>query len=219
MDSPVVDAHRDPNDPARTRLLEAAAACFAAKGFAGTSVRDITSRAGCNVSAVTYHFGGKRKAYEAVFTQRLEELTRRRVSALHGLGPAPSLEEVIGTFASAFLAPLHGSERGRETMILLLREMVDGHLPATLVAERMVHPTLGALTQALDRACPGLDPQHLNLCCHSLVSQLVHVLQVQRLHERGRAGSLPRFDLRETVNHIVHFTAAGVHACAGRMAQ
>ena len=128
MASPLVNAKRESNDPARTRLLEAAAACFAAKGYSGTTVRDITSRAGCNVSAVTYHFGGKRKAYEAVFAQRLEDLTRRRVSALHRLGPAPALEDVIGTFASAFLAPLHGSERGRETMTLLLREVKEGSM-------------------------------------------------------------------------------------------
>jgi len=214
MASPLVNAKRESNDPARTRLLEAAAACFAAKGYSGTTVRDITSRAGCNVSAVTYHFGGKRKAYEAVYAQRLEDLTRRRVSALHRLGPAPVLEDVIGTFASAFLAPLHGSERGRETMTLLLREMVDGHLPASLVAQRMVHPTLGALAQALDRACPGLDHRRRALCCHSLISQLVHVLQVQRMHERGRTGGLTGFDLHETVSHIVHFTAAGIRACA-----
>ena len=43
--------------------------------------------------------------------------------------------------------------------------MVDGHLPTSLVAERMVRPTLEALTQALDRACPGLDPARLILCC------------------------------------------------------
>lgn len=202
-------------DDSRHRLLEAAATCFAASGYSGTTVRDITARAGCNVSAVTYHFGGKRKVYEAVYHERLTELTRHRVSALAALlrGGAPTLERVIETFAVAFLGPLSGSERGRETMLLLLREMVDGHLPAHMVAERMVRPTLGALMQALDQACPGLDSRHLPLCCHSLVSQLVHVLQVQRLHERGRTGDLPRFELEETVRHIVHFSAAGMRAC------
>jgi AcrR family transcriptional regulator len=201
------DADRTPH-----RLLTAAATCFASRGYAGTSVRDITARARCNVSAVTYHFGGKRNVYVAVFEERLAELTGARISALAALGPAPPLEAVIETFATAFLSPLQGSRRGRETMTLLLREMVDGHLPGTLIAERMVRPTLDVLQQSLDRAVPGVDPQRMALCCHSLVSQLVHVLQVQRLHERGRSVALPPFDVAQTVSHIVHFTAAGIRA-------
>jgi AcrR family transcriptional regulator len=201
---------------ARDRLLAAAAACFAARGYAGTSVRDITARANCNVGALTYHFGGKHKAYEAVFEERLAQLTERRVAAMRALlaGDAPELHTVVEAFAVAFLDPLQGSARGRETMTLLLREMVDGHLPASFVAERMVHPTLDALARAIDRACPGLDRSRLALCCHSLVSQLVHVLQVQRMHERGRLTGLPPFDVEATVRHIVCFTCAGVRACA-----
>jgi AcrR family transcriptional regulator len=200
-------------DPARRRLLDAAAACFARRGYAGTTVRDITTRARCNVGAVTYHFGGKHKVYVAVFEERLSELTRRRVGALGSLGPAPALEQVIRTFAVAFLDPLQGSARGRETMMLLLRELVDGQLPASLVTERMVRPSLGALTQALERACPGLAREGLALCAQSLVSQLVHVLHLQRLHERGRASSVPPIDLERTLGHIVRFSAAGVRAC------
>lgn len=211
-------AHPDPGtaDAARDRLLAAAAACFAAHGYAGTSVRDITTRARCNVGALTYHFGGKHKAYVAVFEQRLAELTGRRVAALRALldGDTPALATVVQTFALAFLAPLHGSARGRETMMLLLHEMVDGHLPANMIARQMMRPTLAALAEAIDRACPGLAPDRLALCCHSLISQLVHVLQVQRMHEHGRIDELPAFDIDATVRHIVCFTCAGVRASA-----
>jgi AcrR family transcriptional regulator len=201
-------------DAARGRLLAAAAACFAARGYAGTSVRDITTRARCNVGALTYHFGGKHKAYVAVFEERLAELTSRRVAALRALlaGETPALATVVQTFAVAFLAPLHGSARGRETMLLLLHEMVDGHLPANMVARQMMRPTLAALAEAIDHACPGLAPERLALCCHSLISQLVHVLQVQRMHEHGRTDDLPTFDIDATVSHIVVFSCAGVRA-------
>lgn len=201
-------------DAARGRLLDASAACFAARGYTGTSVRDITRRAHCNVGALTYHFGGKHNAYVAVFEERLDELTRRRVSALHALlsGKPPALATVVRTFALAFLEPLQGSARGRETMQLLLHEMVDGHLPANMIARQMMRPTLAALAEAIDRACPGIAPRRLALCCHSLISQLVHVLQIQRMHEHGRIDDLPAFDIDTTVQHIVCFTCAGVHA-------
>ncbi len=197
---------------ARRRLLDAAAACCAERGYTGTSVRGITALAQCNVGAVNYYFDGKLNIYIEVFEQRLAELTERRVGALQEPlnGEDLTLESVVETFSWAFLVPLRGTDRGRQTMLLLMREMVDGHLPAGLIAERMFKPTLGALFESIDRACPALDREGIALCCLSLISQLVHVIQVQRLHERGHAGDLPRMGLEKTVQHIVQFTAAGI---------
>ncbi|MHC4996593.1 MAG: TetR family transcriptional regulator [Planctomycetota bacterium] len=41
-------------DQTPARLLDAAEALFARKGYAATSVRDITQAAGCNVASVNY---------------------------------------------------------------------------------------------------------------------------------------------------------------------
>lgn len=41
------------------RILDAAEQLFAEKGFAETSLRLITSKAGVNLAAVNYHFGSK----------------------------------------------------------------------------------------------------------------------------------------------------------------
>lgn len=202
--------------PTRRRLLEAAAACFAARGFAGTSVRDITARAACNVGAVNYYFGGKRKLYVAVFEERFDELRERRVGAMRALldEETLTLERVIETFARAFLEPLEARERGRQTMLLLMRDLVDGHLPASLITQRMIRPTLGALIEALERACGGLTREQLLYCCHSLVSQLVHVIQMHRLHARGDGAEGPSFSTDGAVAHIVRFTAAGIRGYA-----
>ncbi|MBW2398570.1 MAG: TetR/AcrR family transcriptional regulator [Deltaproteobacteria bacterium] len=198
--------------PVRERLLRAAASCFAERGYSGTSVRDITAAAQCNVGAINYYFGGKYQLYVAIFEERFAELTERRVGALRALMDEPDLtvEQVLGTFSDAFLTPLRAGEHGRQTMLLIMREMVEGHLPGSLIADRMIRPTLGALTGAIDRACPGFDREQMQLCCHSLISQLVHALQVQRLHERSGTGALPRVPIEKTVEHIVRFTAAGI---------
>jgi len=198
--------------PTRSRLIQAAAACFAERGYSGTSVRDITARADCNLSAVNYYFGGKRGLYVAIFEERLAELTRRRAGALRALSGEPELdlERVLETFANAFLSPLTSGAHGHETTMLLMREFVDGHLPASLIADRMIRPTLGALMNTADQSCPGVARDRLQLCCHSLVAQLVHVIQMQRLHARSDSSSLPGFAIEETVAHIVRFTAAGI---------
>ena len=41
------------------RILDAAEQLFAERGFAETSLRLITSKAGVNLAAVNYHFGSK----------------------------------------------------------------------------------------------------------------------------------------------------------------
>ena len=70
------------------RILDAAEHLFAEKGFAETSLRLITSKAGVNLAAVNYHFGSKKALIQAVFVRFLnpfvhsleQELDRLRLA-------------------------------------------------------------------------------------------------------------------------------------------
>ncbi len=202
---------------ARERLLEAAAACFAARGFKDASVREITAAAGCNVAAVNYHFGDKDSLYRAVFRQRLAELRTRRVGVLNALleRESLSLEDVLRAFASAFLQPLTEESRGQLTVRLIMRDMVEGHLPRQMILDEMIRPTQQALLAALHAACPRLPAKDALMCVHSLVAQLVHLLRVQELFAEGDAHDGEQLDLGQAVEHIVRFSAAGVREYAG----
>ncbi|MFO1425438.1 MAG: helix-turn-helix domain-containing protein [Steroidobacteraceae bacterium] len=76
----------EPGD-ARHRLLEAASAEFAERGYAGATVRDIVARAGTNLNAVNYHFGSKQQLYVEVIRHQtaLSE-------AAHPQRPAPGAD-------------------------------------------------------------------------------------------------------------------------------
>ena len=56
----------------KDRILNAAEGLFAQQGFAGTSLREVTSRADVNIAAVNYHFGSKEK----LITQAIRHLDR-----------------------------------------------------------------------------------------------------------------------------------------------
>lgn len=61
---------------ARERLLVAAEALFSdQEGYRSATVRDITRKAGCNLAAVNYHFGGKSNLYGEVLLRRLQRET------------------------------------------------------------------------------------------------------------------------------------------------
>lgn len=50
----------------RTRILRTALPLFAARGFDGTSVRDVAGAAGVNVATLAWHFGDKQGLYDAI---------------------------------------------------------------------------------------------------------------------------------------------------------
>lgn len=58
----------------RARMIAASSGMFAERSFDGVSVREIAHAADVNVSAVSYHFGGKRGLYIAALEQLLEEM-------------------------------------------------------------------------------------------------------------------------------------------------
>ncbi|MBR4356028.1 MAG: CerR family C-terminal domain-containing protein [Elusimicrobiaceae bacterium] len=57
----------------RKKILRTAARLFAQKGFSGTSVRDIITTAGVNVSAINYYFGDKRGLYKETLLHLAQE--------------------------------------------------------------------------------------------------------------------------------------------------
>jgi AcrR family transcriptional regulator len=198
----------------RTRLLDTAECLFAERGFAGTSVRDITADAGCNLAAVNYHFGGKQNLYREVFRRRLAALREQRLASIRttheGMG---SLEAVLAAFAGAFFEPLLQRGRSRSVLDLLQREMLDPQLPPDLYRSEFVEPINGALVSAMMRAMPDLDIRSARICAISVIGQLVQLAQrIRRARLQPRADDVP--PLKETVAHIVRFSAAGVRACA-----
>ena len=67
------------SEATRTALLDEAAALFAERGFAGTSLEDIASAAQVTRGAVYHHFAGKRALFEALI-DRLESTAMAMVA-------------------------------------------------------------------------------------------------------------------------------------------
>jgi AcrR family transcriptional regulator len=197
---------------ARERLLDAAERLFGEKGFRATSVRDITSAAGCNVAAVNYHFKGKEPLYREVFHRRLRALREARVAgaerALHEAGDRAGLETLLRAFTTAFLEPHVDRSGGRRLMQLFSRELLDPHLRPGTFQSQMIGPVQEALTRAIRKLCPGIEARAARRCATSLMAQLVHVVQLRQLPGGSRGAGEP--GLEEYADHIVRFTAAGI---------
>jgi len=200
------------------RLLDAAEGLFCENGFAGTSVREIAAAAKCNVASVSYYFGGKEKLYTEVWRRRILAVRDNQIVSIEKVMSAkgnPSLEELLRSFAHAFIGSLVDKAKSGRLTKLMPREMLDRHLPPNMFVDEMINPTLGAMQKALAKTCPKLQESQVPLVVFSIIGQLIHAVRVKTMFEQSDRPNLPIFDLAVMVDHIIKFSAAGIRACAG----
>ena len=104
----------------RSRILAAATAEFALRGFAASTVDRIAARSRFNKAMIYYHFGSKQGLYRAVlrdiFTAMGDHLTR---IAGEPIAPDEKLDRFVATFVA------EGSARP-EIAPIILREVAEG---------------------------------------------------------------------------------------------
>ncbi|MDI9433856.1 MAG: CerR family C-terminal domain-containing protein [Sedimentisphaerales bacterium] len=205
------------------RLMEAAEELFCRRGFKDTSVREIAAAAGCNVAAINYYFGGKEKLYVAVWGRWLEQMREARIDAIRRVMSGDgqrSLETLLESYARTFVEPLAAEERLHQRqgcsrfVELMVREMVDPHLPTDMFVREMVSPVMVVLSEAVETLCPWLEPSVVPHVILSVVGQLVHAIAVRQMFGRCDDCDVPRLDLEQMVQHIVRFSAAGIRGYA-----
>jgi AcrR family transcriptional regulator len=223
LPSPIAAPAADAAGETRERLLDVAEELFAERGFRGASVREITRLAACNLAAINYHFGGKAGLYREVILRRLAALRRRRIDSigrtLADAGEGATLELLLRAFTAAFVEPLVSEPGGRTWLKLVSWEMVDPRLPRQTFFDEMIMPVQESLIAALMRLCPGLSRRDADLCAHSLVGQLVHVVLFHRsVSDAAAPGVKERYPLPELVAHVVRFAAAGIRTLTAESA-
>ncbi|MAM87434.1 MAG: TetR family transcriptional regulator [unclassified Hahellaceae] len=88
------------------KILDAAEMLFAERGFAETSLRQITSKAGVNLAAVNYHFGSKNALIQAVFARFFNPITRNlreRLSEIDAKDSDTMLEQLLQVVTRSIL--------------------------------------------------------------------------------------------------------------------
>ena len=214
-DNPTVP---DSDKPVQERLLNAAEGLFSEHGFYHTSIREIAAVADCNIASVNYYFGGKEKLYVEVWRHNLSIMREKIITSIERVMSEDVketyLEDLLESFATAFLEPIKDKRKAYQLIKLMDREMVEQNLPKNMFLEEMIMPIFDAMQNALMKVYQSLDKSKTHLFLFSIIGQLVHLIRVQTLYDHSSTLQLSGFDLSETVNHIVRFSAAGIRACA-----
>ena len=200
---------------ARERLLDVAADCFAANGYAGTSVRDLAHAAGVNVAAVSYHFGGKERLYQEClrhhFTQAQAfwDAARHRQQHAATLGTHIAAEQALRQHIHEFVQMLFREETA---FTLMLREFLEPTEALGQVVAEFIGPNTSILQALVEQLRPDLKgAPSLRGCCGSIVGQCVNLRVARALI--ARLDNLEQLDaafLRRSAEQIADFSLAAL---------
>ncbi|AND68544.1 TetR family transcriptional regulator [Dyella thiooxydans] len=194
----------------KERILTAAEALFAQRGFDGASLRQLTSAAGVNLAAVNYHFGSKEKLVEQVFKRRLDALNQHRLAELAKVAGKPTtrLEDVL----AAYIRPaLELSHEGNGSLFMRVLARAFAEHDDTLrqfLSENYGH-VMKQFTAEFARLLPHLDRAELYWRIDLVTGALTHAMSGFGMIQRKDDVSEQQHR-EQTAAHLIRFAAAGL---------
>ena len=148
---PVPKPTRSDGELARTRLLDASMRLFAERGFAKTSTREIATRAGVNISAISYYFGDKAGLYRAVFN---DPRTNPEIDPALFADPDTPLRDALHMLIKGLIDPLKAGDLMQCCAKMHFREMLEPTGVWLEEIDRVIRPAHNGLVALL---CRHLD--------------------------------------------------------------
>lgn len=195
----------------KERILTAAEALFAQRGFDGASLRQLTAAAGVNLAAVNYHFGSKEKLVEQVFKRRLDALNQRRLAELSKVAgkPETTLEDVLAAFIRPALELSSNEANGSLFMRVLARAFAEqDDTLRQFLSENYGH-VMRQFTAEFARLLPQLEKAELYWRIDLVTGALTHAMSGFGMIRRKDNVS-EKQHREQTAAHLIRFSAAGL---------
>ncbi|WP_067518101.1 TetR/AcrR family transcriptional regulator [Endozoicomonas ascidiicola] len=199
------------------RILDAAEKLFAEHGFAETSLRSITSKAGVNLAAVNYHFGSKKALIQAVFSRFLDPFVQNLSGALADYESGEKevdLEGILHLLVDQIMAVQPRKSQDLSVcmrLIGLAYTQGQGHLKKYL--REVYGDVFQQYLQLMVKACPELPIDDLFWRVYFMLGSAVFTLSgANALRAIAESDYGVHHDLEEIMRKMVPFMAAGLRA-------
>jgi AcrR family transcriptional regulator len=194
----------------KDRILGAAEELFAQFGFAGTSLRQVTSRADVNIAAVNYHFGSKENLVNEVFRRRMDEMSERRISALKAaLEQHPGeLEPILAAFVEPALAMAQDRHGGGAFVRVVARAYAEKNDRLRKFLSDHYGHVLRDFAKAIAAVVPNLSKEELYWRLDFLAGALTYAMADFGLIKRP-SGVNEAAHRERAARELIRFAAAG----------
>jgi AcrR family transcriptional regulator len=200
------------NNQARNRLLDAAERLFAENGYNGTSIRDLTSAADCNIAAVNYHFGGKDKLYIQMFHRQMHRMMDGNKEVINRVTntPGSTLEDLLRGVVSQPLKQIERNDPSGAIMKLMVREVLNQHIGKDEILGEFKSEFFSLLGDAIRVFCPSLNLRNTQMLFFTLDAMVIHPVLFSEFYLEV----VEDLDFDGIIDHIVKVAAAGIRAYA-----
>ncbi len=197
----------------KERILGAAEELFAQHGFAGTSLRQVTSLAAVNIAAVNYHFGSKENLVNEVFRRRMDVMTGQRLEQLGAAlrGHPGQLEPILAAFIDPALALAQDRNGGAAFVRLIARAYAEHNDSLRRFLSDHYGHVLREFGKALAAVLPELDKEILYWRLDFLAGALTYAMSDFGLIKRPPGASESEHRAR-AARELIRFATAGLLA-------
>ena len=194
----------------KDRILGAAEELFAQHGFAGTSLRQVTSRADVNIAAVNYHFGSKENLVNEVFRRRMDEMSAHRLAALKtALERHPGeLEPILAAFVEPALAIAQDRHGGAAFVRVVARAYAEKNDSLRKFLSDHYGHVLRDFAKAIAACVPALSKEELYWRLDFLAGALTYAMADFGLIKRP-TGTAEKAHRERAARELIRFAAAG----------
>lgn len=201
------DSTKEKTEETRQRILEAAEAAFAAKGFDGANMREIALAAGVNKFMLYYHFENKESLFEAVLTANFNPIFQQITDILNR---PTTLEETVRDVYDMYTELF--ARKGDRLRPFMARELAAG-APHTKKFFRAIGPQMLEwwTPKILAYADRNFLPQRdLALATQSIMIGIVSNFVFQPMYAPLMETFDLSFDESDVREHVVQFILGGV---------
>lgn len=202
---------QEPDGETRGRLLSAARALFAARGYRQVTVREICTAADANVAAVNYHFGDKQGLYRDVLDEAIA-IMRQTSQEAERAGENRSPEERLRSYIRVFLQRARG---GGAPWIhpLMTHELAEPTEALDAVIAQVIEPRTRYLQRVVaDMLEVGVEDDRVLRCVMSVQAQFQTAMTNPVLTRLVPGFTGDPASLERLAQHIADFSVGGIRS-------
>jgi AcrR family transcriptional regulator len=193
-------------DTKRQEIVQAAIELFAAKGFRGTTTRDLAAKAGVNEAIIFRYFVNKTELYRAILEEKVHQSDDAHYKEVVQLATETDVRTFLEFLGNQFIQ-LH--EQDSTFMRLLLFSALEGHELVDMFLESMAfrNPLAAYLERRMSEGT--FRRMHPYLAARAFLGMFVCHIQMQEIFGQK---SKQQFDRDDTVKTFVSIFLDGIKA-------